>query len=134
MYNSVFETSSYSERGLRFFLFLFFYFLELEFHLNFFKKLEFHELQYFTWSSSSKILFFFYFSVRYNSIVQKSSFKLKLDFQKIEFQNRDIFLNSFRYWAFYYFIYIFFFFKGQKPIFTRVFDIKLLVIFFHLSS
>ena len=39
-------------------------------------------------------LFFFYFSVCYNSIVQKLSFKLKLDFQKIEFQNRGISLIS----------------------------------------
>ena len=28
-------------------------FMELEFHLNFFKELEFHELEYFTWNSST---------------------------------------------------------------------------------
>ena len=39
-------------------------------------------------------LFIFFFSVHYNSIVQKSSFKLKFDFFKIEFQNRDISLIS----------------------------------------
>jgi len=37
---------------------------------------------------------------RYNSIVQKSSFTLKLDFLKIKFQNKGIFLNSLRYKAF----------------------------------
>ena len=39
--------------------------------------------------------FFLNFSDCYNSIVQKSSFKLKLDFQKIEFQNNGISLISF---------------------------------------
>ena len=35
-----------------------------------------------------------FFLVCYNSIVQKSSFKLKLNFEKIEFQNRGISLIS----------------------------------------
>ena len=100
MYNSIFEISSYSERGLRIFFLgtqvpcKVLEFMELEFHLNFVKELEFHELEYFTWYSSSLYtelefqIFFFYkfnFSVFYNSIVQKSSFKLKIYFQKIEF-------------------------------------------------
>ena len=35
-----------------------------------------------------------------NSIFGKSSFTLKLDFLKMEFQNRSIFLNSFKHGAF----------------------------------
>ena len=65
-------------------------------------ELEFHELEYFTWNSSvkkkkkknSKPTF---------SITQCSKnqvLHLKLDFQKIEFQNRGIFLISFRHRAF----------------------------------
>ena len=58
------------------------------------------ELEFFEWNSSSwnsrfnKIFFFFKFSVCYNLIVEKSSFKLKLDFEKIELQNMDISLIS----------------------------------------
>ena len=75
--------------------------MELDFHLNIFKELEFHN-------------FFYLFKslVRYNSIVQKSSFKLKLDFKKIKFQNMGISLKSFKhehfagkFWR-----------KGQMPI------------------
>ena len=44
-------------------------FMELKFHKNIFKELEFHNF-----------FFFFKFSVRYNLIVQKLSFKLKLNF------------------------------------------------------
>ena len=66
----------------------------LEFHLNFFKKLEFQK------KIKNKNKNSFYFIVRYNSIVQKSSFNSKLDFLKIEFQNKDISLNNFKYKAF----------------------------------
>ena len=59
-------------------------FMELEFLENIQVELEFH-------------IFFFKVSFCYNSIVQKSSFTLKLDFLKIEFQNRDISLNSFKH-------------------------------------
>ena len=59
-------------------------FIELEFLENIQVELEFH-------------IFFLKVSFRYNSIVQKSSFTLKLDFLKIEFQNRDISLNSFKH-------------------------------------
>ena len=46
--------------------------MEFEFHLNFFKELEFKK---------KKIYIYIYiFSIRYNLIVQKSSFKLKFDF------------------------------------------------------
>ena len=47
-------------------------------------------------SSSTIFFFFFLILVRYNSIVQKSSFILKLDFLKIEFQNMGISLNCFK--------------------------------------
>ena len=40
------------------------------------------------------IFFLFKFLVCYNSIVQKSSFTLKLDFEKIEYQKRGISLIS----------------------------------------
>ena len=33
-------------------------------------------------------------------IFYKSSFTLKLDFEKIEFQNKDINLNSFKIWTY----------------------------------
>ena len=59
MQNSIFGQSSYSERGLR--------------------KIKILELEFLEWNSSSsskKNLF----SILYNSIVQKSSFKLELDF------------------------------------------------------
>ena len=81
MHNSIFGTSSYNERGLKIF------FLRtwvsrtrvpckvLEFHLNFSKEFKFQIF----------FLIFFFFLVCYNSIVQKSSFKLKLNFLKIEF-------------------------------------------------
>ena len=59
-------------------------------------ELEFHVKYSSSWNPSSRIFFFFFlnFSDCYNSIVQKSSFKLKLDFLKIEFQNRGISLIS----------------------------------------
>ena len=57
-------------------------------------------LEYFQGTRVPQIFFlifnFFKVSVHYNSIVQKLSFKLKLDLKKIEFQNRGIFQNSFR--------------------------------------
>ena len=59
MQNSIFGQSSYSERELR--------------------KIKILELEFLEWNSSSsskKNLF----SILYNSIVQKSSFKLELDF------------------------------------------------------
>ena len=52
MYNSIFGTSSYSERGLRKKNFgtrvpcEVLEFMELKFHLNFFKELEFKELEF----------------------------------------------------------------------------------------
>ena len=49
-------------------------------------ELEFMELEF--------QQFFFLFSVCYNLIVQKSSFKLKLDFSKIELQKKSISLIS----------------------------------------
>ena len=57
-----------------------------------------------------KFFFFkFLFSLCYKSIVQKSSFKLKLDFKKIKFINRDISLirlgKGVKCW-FYLFIYL----------------------------
>ena len=65
------------------------------------KVLDFMEHEYFTWNSSSRFFFFFFkFLVHYNLIVQKSNSKLKLDFQKIEFQNKSISLNSFKYEVF----------------------------------
>ena len=45
--------------------------LEFQFHLNFFKELEFHELEYFTWNLSP----------RKNSISIK-----ELEFHELEFQ------------------------------------------------
>ena len=91
-------------------------------------ELEFHEflvwnsssLKIFKWNSSSTnlssknlsslngtrvpkfLVYFFKVSFCYNLIVQKSRFTLKLDFLKIEFQNRDISLNSFRQWVFFW--------------------------------
>ena len=64
MYNSIFGISSYSERGLKKKKIgtqvprtrvpcKVLEFMELEFHLNFFKELEFHELEYFTWNLST---------------------------------------------------------------------------------
>ena len=49
-----------------------------------------------TWNLSSMLVF------SRNSIFAKSSFSLKLDFLKIKFQNRGIFLNSFRQKVFYW--------------------------------
>ena len=46
-----------------------------------------------------EFLFLFLFLVCYNSIVQKLSFKLKLNFEKIEFQNNGISLISLGKWA-----------------------------------
>ena len=89
--------------------------VELEFH-----ELEFQELEFFEWNSSSKIFFFFFkVSFCYNLIVQKSRFTLKLDFLKIEFQNRDISLNSFRQWVFFWK----FCEKWVKPHFGLTYDI-----------
>ena len=71
--------------------------------------LKFVELDFLEWNSSSMnssfTNFFFIFikvSVRYILIVQKSSFKLKFDFYKIKFQNKGIYLNSFRHMIFYW--------------------------------
>ena len=108
-------------------------------------ELEFHEflvwnsssLKIFKWNSSStnlssknlsslngtrvpKFLFYFFkVSFCYNLIVQKSRFTLKLDFLKIEFQNRDISLNSFRQWVFFWK----FCEKWVKPHFGLTYDI-----------
>ena len=96
----IFGTSSYSEHGLREFFFFFFEirvpcevlkFMELEFHLNFFKELKFHELEYFTWNSSSRKYIYIYIYIfnfqfvitqlsknrilKWNSIFRKLSFK-----------------------------------------------------------
>ena len=46
-------------------------FMELKFHLNFFKELEFHELEYFTWNASSwnsSSNFFFFLEKNFNSL------------------------------------------------------------------
>ena len=60
MQNSIFGQSSYSERGLR--------------------KIKILELEFLEWNSSSSSKKKKLFSILYNSIVQKSSFKLELDF------------------------------------------------------
>ena len=54
--------------------------------MAFFMELELHELEFHT--------FFFKILIAPYSIFYKSSFTLKLDFEKIEFQNRDISLIS----------------------------------------
>ena len=51
-------------------------------------ELEFHPQFHF--------LFFFLSFIWHNSILNQSSFILKLDFKKIEFQNKDMDLNSFK--------------------------------------
>ena len=45
------------------------------------------------WNSSSIIFILFLNFDRLDSIFYQSSFTLKLDFEKIEFQNKDILLN-----------------------------------------
>ena len=57
------------------------------------------------WNSSSMQVF------SSNSIFAKSIFSLKLDFLKIKFQNRSISLNSFKYGAFCWKVWL----KGVKP-------------------
>ena len=52
-------------------------------------ELEFMELEF-----QNFYFILFYFLVCYNSIIQKLSLKLKIDFEKIEFQNMGIFLIS----------------------------------------
>ena len=71
-------------------------FKELKFLVRNSSSWNLSSLKIFKWNSSSTF-FFFKVSFCYNSIVQKSSFTLKLDFLKIEFQNRDISLNSFKH-------------------------------------
>ena len=67
------------------------------------------------WNSSSMqvfLLFYYFLSlIAYNSIFAKSIFSLKLDFLKIKFQNRSISLNSFKYGAFCWKVWL----KGVKP-------------------
>ena len=77
--------------------------MELEFLENIQVELEFHNF-----------FFFFKFSFRSNSIVQKSSFTLKLNFLKIKFQNKGISLNSFRKEAFCWRVCE----QGEKPHFS----------------
>ena len=88
-WNSIFEQSSYNKLKIKKkkkFLELELY--ELEFHANF-------------------ILFYFLSLITSYSIFYKSSFTLKLDFEKIEFQKRDIFLislgNGAKCWFFFFF-------------------------------
>ena len=45
--------------------------------------------------------FFFFNFTWHNSILNQMSFTLKLDFKKIEFQNRDANLNSFKIGTYY---------------------------------
>ena len=57
-------------------------------------ELEFHELH--------AIFFFFFLSlIGHNLILNQASFSLKLDFKKIEFQNRGTDLYSFKIGAYY---------------------------------
>ena len=80
--------------------------------------LKFVELDFLEWNSSSmnsSSTIFFLVSVHYILIVQKLSFKLKLDFYKIEFQNKGIYLNSFRHRTFYWKVLV----KGANAHFGR---------------
>ena len=71
-----------------------FEFIELEFHTysGVLLVLQWH----FKWNSNSlQVFFFFTFSfIQHNSSSMQSSFSLKLDFNKIEFQNGSMNLNS----------------------------------------
>ena len=100
-WNSIFGTSSYSERGLRNFI-LFYFFWNLSSMWSTRVPFEFFqgtrvpwtqvlhmELEYFTWNLSSRIFFFFFnfqFTItrlsknlvlNWNSIFRKSSFKIE---------------------------------------------------------
>ena len=55
-------------------------------------ELKLHELEF----HASFFFFFFLSFIWHNSILNQSSFRLKLDFIKIEFQNRGMNLNSFK--------------------------------------
>ena len=64
-----------------------------------FKVLDFHKLKFLP-----ILFFYFYFYLSLiapYSIFYKSSFTLKLDFEKIKFQNRDMNLNSFKTGTYY---------------------------------
>ena len=80
--------------------------MDLKFLENFQMELEFIKLEFLEWylSSINFLIFFNFFNfllsflsfIAYNSIFYKSSFTLKINFEKIEFQNRDILLYSFK--------------------------------------
>ena len=63
------------------------------------KKKKFVELEFHSKNLSSFFFFFFFFLLNLivpYSIFYKLSFTLKLDFEKIEFQNKDMNLNNFK--------------------------------------
>ena len=62
-------------------------------------ELELHELEFFEWNSSSRIFFFTKFNFAITRLFKNRVLHLKIDFLKIEFQNRDISLNNFRHAA-----------------------------------
>ena len=69
-----------------------FEFIELKFHIysGVLLVLQWH----FKWNSSSLQVFFFFSFIWHNLSSMQSSFSLKLDFNKIEFQNGSMNLNS----------------------------------------